>query len=153
MLQRLYDLTKGRPTRGLHAPALVNQLQKPLIVSVVDAKGLSALDLGPDLTRLESIEGNAALERLPEQRAKGKHVDLLVVLPLLEQFGRHVARRARKLHRSRPQVRLEHHAASKQYQFAHAMMTMIMICAVLTMKRARPKSQTFTLKLASMSTL
>ena len=78
-----------------------------MVLPVVSAQRLSGLHLGADLARLVAVVGHLALDKFPEQRAVGEHVDLLVVLALLEQLGRHIARRTRELHRTRSQVGLQ----------------------------------------------
>jgi len=45
--------------------ALVDKLQETLVVAIIDAQRLALLYLGPDLARLETIEGNAAFYGLP----------------------------------------------------------------------------------------
>jgi len=104
LLQGLYDLCKGWPTRRLHMPTLVDELQKTLVVPVVGAQLLSALYFSTNLARLEAIEGDSALHGFPQESAEGEHVHLLVVLSLLKEFGSHVARSSRELHRSRSQI-------------------------------------------------
>ena len=76
-------------------------------MAVVYTELLPAFHLGSDLTRFKSIEWYFALNCLPEQRAEGKYIDFLVILPLLEQLWCHVARSARKLHRPSAEVSLE----------------------------------------------
>ena len=76
-------------------------------MAIVYSELLPAFHLGPDLSRFKSIEWHFALNCLPEKRAECKHINFLVILPLLEQLWCHVARSSRKLHRPSAEVSLE----------------------------------------------
>ena len=114
---------------------VVDELCEALIESVVGLEWLSALHLGPDFSWFKSIEGYLALYNLPQERAEGEYIDLLIVLAFLKQLWCHVAGSSSVLHRSRAQISL-HKELKNSLEDSNY---------VLTMKRARPKSQTFTL--------
>ena len=139
MCENLHDLSEVRSCAGLQISTVGDELEEAVVKSVVGSELLSSLNLGSDLAWLKSIEGYLALDCLPQKSAKGKHINFLVVGSLLEQLWCHVARRSRILHRSRSQVSLH-----KNGLLVRLMMTLCLL-GVLTIKRARPKSQTFTL--------
>ena len=142
MCERFYDLSKAWPVCGLYMATFADELQQTLVQTVVGAQLLAAFDFGPNLWRIEAVEGHFPLEGLPKESAESEDVDLLRVSPLLKELGSHVARRAGVLHRAGAEIGLN-----------QAQMSASQIGVALTMKRASPKSHTLTLKLASMSTL
>jgi len=100
LLESLHDLSKVGSGSGLQISTIANELRETIVQSVVGPELLSRLNLGPDFAWLKSIEGYHALERLPQERTEGKHINLFVVGTFLEKFRGHVAWRTCKLHRS-----------------------------------------------------